>query len=409
MKKGSKASDAKAVTQGLQEKNGTPSEQDAVALLKSDHRKVEDLFQKYKSASSQTEKAELCKQICRELIIHTKLEEEIFYRACREKNVEHDLLDEAQVEHDGAKVLIRELMEQSPNDEYFDAKVTVLSEYIKHHVGEEEKPSDGIFATAQKAGLDMNALGKQIQTRKTELMAKAESQGLNPPAPRSLNLNPNPNRTSLSNLEDQEMSGQYYRERDDQGRFTSDDDDDRRGSSRGSYQSRNRYSNEEDRNGGGNYRGNDRDRDDQGRFMSDDDRQRYSGRNSGGRDYDEDERSSSRGRGGYSDREAYRETADRGWEPRGRQASSRGRSDYSDRDDDQRNSGGRGWYGDSEGHSEASQRGWESRGHSHSRRDDDQDYGNHRGSSRSSQGHGGWSGDPRGHSEAARRGWQNRE
>src|SRR6185295_19636682 len=99
-----------------------------------------------------------------------KLEEEIFYPACREKKIEDELLDEAQVEHDGAKIIIAELIAGSPGDEYYDAKVTVLSEYIKHHVGEEEKPSDGIFAKARKAGVDMKALGSRLQARKAELL-----------------------------------------------------------------------------------------------------------------------------------------------------------------------------------------------------------------------------------------------
>src|SRR5205814_1875697 len=100
------------------------------------------------------QKKTLAHQICKELIVHTKLEEEIFYPSCREKDVENDMLDEAQIEHDGAKTLIAELIADEPDDEFYDAKVSVLSEYIKHHVGEEEKPRTGIFAKAQKAGVD---------------------------------------------------------------------------------------------------------------------------------------------------------------------------------------------------------------------------------------------------------------
>ncbi len=149
-----------------------PSE-DAVALLKADHRKVEGLFEQYEEARGSSVKAKLAKEICLELVVHTTLEEEIFYPACRAQKVEHDDLDEAQVEHDGAKVLIRELMSQSPSDDYFDAKVKVLSEYIKHHVGEEEKPKSGIFSKAKKAGVDMAAVGAQLMARKPELMQKA--------------------------------------------------------------------------------------------------------------------------------------------------------------------------------------------------------------------------------------------
>src|SRR5581483_2597020 len=111
------------------------------------------------------QKYKLARQVCLELIVHTKLEEEIFYPACREKQVDSDLLDQAQVEHDGAKLLIADLLQSEPGEEFYDAKVTTLSEYIKHHVGEEEQPRSGIFAKALKAGVDMAGLGQKIQAR----------------------------------------------------------------------------------------------------------------------------------------------------------------------------------------------------------------------------------------------------
>jgi hypothetical protein len=168
--------------------NGTrsakrPAPGDAEALLRADHRKVEGLFKKYEKSESDAEKAGLAKQICGELIIHTTLEEGIFYPACREAEVEHDDMDEAQVEHDGAKLMIKELMEGSPADEYYDAKVKVLSEYIKHHVGEEEQPGKGIFAKARKAGVDMKEVGQQMKTRKAELMADENRVTSTPPEP----------------------------------------------------------------------------------------------------------------------------------------------------------------------------------------------------------------------------------
>ncbi len=98
---------------------------DAIALLKADHRKVEELFEKY--AKARGKKAEIAQQICLELTVHTAIEEEFFYPACLE-GVEHDMLDEAQVEHDGAKVLIAEIEAGSPDDHYYDAKLKVLSE-----------------------------------------------------------------------------------------------------------------------------------------------------------------------------------------------------------------------------------------------------------------------------------------
>jgi len=157
-----------------------PEDMDAIALLKADHRKVEDLFAAYETAKGSARKQKLVQQICTELTVHTLIEEEIFYPACRGA-VEKDLLDEGYVEHDGAKVLIAELLGSEPSEEFYDAKVKVLSEMIEHHVEEEEKRSEGMFAQARAGGLDMDALGDQMRARKQELMAEFEAEGL--PAP----------------------------------------------------------------------------------------------------------------------------------------------------------------------------------------------------------------------------------
>jgi hemerythrin superfamily protein len=159
--------------------------QDAVAMLKADHRKVEGLFEKAEKAQGLA-KERLVAQICSELIIHTMLEEEIFYPACRSEDVEEDKIDEAQVEHDGAKVLINDLMEAGADAPMYDAKVKVLSEYIKHHVKEEEKARTGVFAEAKRQGVDLNALGARIKARKVELKREAEEDGLPRPEPKSL-------------------------------------------------------------------------------------------------------------------------------------------------------------------------------------------------------------------------------
>ena len=156
---------------------------DAISLLKADHRKVEELFEKYESARGR--KAEIAKQICLELTVHTMIEEEIFYPACREAGVESDMMDEANVEHDGAKVLIAELENGSPDDEFYDAKVKVLSEEIKHHVKEEEKRG-GIFTEARQNDLDLDALGERMLARKEVLMAQFEKKGI--PAPTTLTM-----------------------------------------------------------------------------------------------------------------------------------------------------------------------------------------------------------------------------
>ena len=148
--------------------------QDAIALLKEDHRKVEELFSQYEKASGDGRKEKLAKQICVELTVHATIEEEIFYPACDGK-IEEDLLDEAYVEHDAAKVLIAQIQAGGPDDDFYDAKVKVLQEEIEHHVEEEEKRMEGMFSQARKAGLDMDALGEQLAARKAELMQQAES------------------------------------------------------------------------------------------------------------------------------------------------------------------------------------------------------------------------------------------
>jgi hemerythrin superfamily protein len=153
---------------------------DAVALLKQDHRTVEELFAQFEKASGDGRKQKLATQICLELSIHAKIEEEIFYPACEGK-VEEDLIKEAYVEHDGAKLLIAEIMAGEPNDEFYDAKVTVLQEQIEHHVEEEEKRLEGLFAQARKAGLDMDALGEQLAARKAELTSEYEATGIPEP------------------------------------------------------------------------------------------------------------------------------------------------------------------------------------------------------------------------------------
>lgn len=159
---------------------------DAIALLKADHRTVEDLFEKFEKASGEGKKQKLAHQICVELKIHTMIEEEIFYPAFRGK-IEDDKLDEAFVEHDGAKLLVNDIEEGEPDDEFYDAKVKVLSEEIKHHVHEEEQPSEGIFAQCRKTDVDLVALRDQMMARKQELMAQEAAEGLPPAMPRTVN------------------------------------------------------------------------------------------------------------------------------------------------------------------------------------------------------------------------------
>jgi hemerythrin superfamily protein len=158
---------------------------DAVALLKNDHRTVEDLFAQFENASGDGRKQKLAMEICLDLSVHAQIEEEIFYPACEGK-VDEDLLKESYVEHDGAKVLIAEIIAGEPSDEFYDSKVKVLSEEIEHHVQEEEKRMEGLFAQARKAGLNMDALGEQLAARKTELTEQFKTDGI--PAPKFTTL-----------------------------------------------------------------------------------------------------------------------------------------------------------------------------------------------------------------------------
>ena len=160
-------------------------DKDATHILAADHREVEELFEKFEKASGDDRKREIANQICTELKIHAMIEEEIFYPALKGK-IEDDLLKEAYVEHDGAKVLINEIVEGGPDEEFYEAKVTVLKEQIEHHVKEEEKQQDNMFQQARAADVDLEALGEQMLARKQELKAKAESEGLPPAQPATM-------------------------------------------------------------------------------------------------------------------------------------------------------------------------------------------------------------------------------
>lgn len=162
---------------------------DAIALLKADHRKVEDMFAQFEKAGASGQKQTIAHEICTELKIHTMIEEEIFYPALRGR-IDDDTLDEAYVEHDGAKVLINDIEAGSPEDDFYDAKVTVLSEEIKHHVHEEEMPSDGMFAQCRKTDVDLVALRDAMLMRKQQLLAQSKAGGLPVAKPNAVNLMP---------------------------------------------------------------------------------------------------------------------------------------------------------------------------------------------------------------------------
>jgi hemerythrin superfamily protein len=147
------------------------SPQDAIALLKADHRQVEGWFEDFDKARADSRKLDFAGKICQALTVHTQIEEELFYPAFFDATGDKDLHHEAIVEHAGAKKLIQEIKASGPDDDYFEAKVTVLSEMIKHHVKEEERPG-GMFAEAKKSALDLVALGQQMLARKKELMTQ---------------------------------------------------------------------------------------------------------------------------------------------------------------------------------------------------------------------------------------------
>ena len=144
---------------------------DATLLLSRDHAEVKKLFKEYKKLAEAEadgeERQALAEQICAMLTVHATLEEEIFYPAAREAEVESDLLDEAEVAHASAKDLIAQIQGMAPDDDLYDAKVTVLSEYIDHHVQEEENE---LFPKARKSDMDLEGVGARLAARKDELM-----------------------------------------------------------------------------------------------------------------------------------------------------------------------------------------------------------------------------------------------
>jgi hemerythrin superfamily protein len=144
---------------------------DAVELLTQQHREVEEMFERFEKMTDRAKvsKKKLADEICNALIMHTTIEEEIFYPATREASEDtEDMVDEAVVEHASAKDLIAQIMEMDPGDDLYDAKVKVLSELVEHHVEEEEKE---MFPKTKQLKLDMQALGAEMKARQQEIEA----------------------------------------------------------------------------------------------------------------------------------------------------------------------------------------------------------------------------------------------
>lgn len=147
-------------------KERTQKPQEATAMLRADHKLVNELFEQFESARSMDKKKALADQICKELTIHAQIEEEIFYPAVKEALDDKELIPEATVEHATLKNLIAEVQDARKTDEMWEAKVKVMGEYVKHHVKEEQGE---IFPKAKTAKLDMKELGAEMMRRKEEL------------------------------------------------------------------------------------------------------------------------------------------------------------------------------------------------------------------------------------------------
>jgi hemerythrin superfamily protein len=182
---------AKAKSKGKAKRARTGARQarggkDAIALLKADHRQVEQWFSQFEKARDDQRKLELATSICNALKVHISIEEEIFYPAFFDATEDREIHHEAIVEHDGAKKLIAEIEAAGPEDDFYDAKVSVLSEMIKHHVKEEEGPG-GMFAEARKSDMDLAELGQQLAARKAELEGEMGAAAPMPGARKSRN------------------------------------------------------------------------------------------------------------------------------------------------------------------------------------------------------------------------------
>ena len=149
-------------------RRSTRRQPDALRMLKDDHDKVKALFEKFENArGDENKKSELAQTICKELTVHTQLEEEIFYPAARAAIDDEDVMNEALVEHGSAKKLIAEIERMSPDEDLFDAKVKVLCEFVNHHIREEQNE---MFPQVRKTDLDLSALAERMRSRKQQLV-----------------------------------------------------------------------------------------------------------------------------------------------------------------------------------------------------------------------------------------------
>jgi len=429
--------------------NAKSGASDTVELLKAQHRDLQATLAKRSEVDA--DHAAIVKEFAAAWLPHTIVEQEVLVPALKDAVVDEEKLASGAIQKDIINLLLADLL-HNEDREFAQAKLEALSKQFDALVEGADGEDSGLFAIVSSAEKSTPGLNAQMKARYERVkrrfanMGESLGEAMVMLAPRRLSVTP----SSRQNRREYEMSRySSVRDRDEQGRFTSDDDRrysrggperDEQGRFMSEGRSRGRYDDEDERYG---RRSMSRERDDEGRFMSeggshsrgrhDDEDERYS-RRSMGRDRDDEGRftrsgsSEGRGHGGwYGDSEGHSEASRRGWDnPRhgesGWYGDSEGHSEASRRGWDNPRHGESGWYGDPEGHSEASRRGWE-HGHegnyrSRSRYDDDErryerrgrssddDY--ERGNGGRGRGHGGWSGDPEGHSEASRKGWEHR-
>jgi hemerythrin superfamily protein len=144
----------------------------AIAMLKADHKKVKKLFDQFEEAKGRKAKKKIVKSALQELNVHATLEEKIFYPSVRKEIDDEDLMNEADEEHHVAKVLIAELEEMNGSESHYDAKFSVLSENVRHHIKEEEGE---MLPKAQKTDVDFDVLGEKMFRKKKVLMSDGVS------------------------------------------------------------------------------------------------------------------------------------------------------------------------------------------------------------------------------------------
>jgi hemerythrin-like domain-containing protein len=170
--------------------------QDATALLRADHKHVSGLFAEYKKARSSENKKDIVAKICKELTVHAQIEEEIFYPAVQQALKDKTLVPEATVEHATLKALVAQVEGAEPDSEMFDAKIEVMSEYVQHHVKEEQNE---MFPKAKASKMDLMELGEQLAERKAELLAQQPEQGSSAKRAKSPSMNKSANKSAPMN------------------------------------------------------------------------------------------------------------------------------------------------------------------------------------------------------------------